>query len=280
LLASVTVSDRIEPLSPTEPGAARQLAWDYTRLAEAYLTRPDYSGSAIDRILDITGLTTGTRAIDLGAGAGHLTLRLAERGWDVLAMEPNPAMRERGIGRTATFANVQWIDGVMEQTGQPDAAFLACTYGSSFGVVDRLSALREAARLLDDRGWFVCVFNHRDLDDPLQREIEAFIASRLPGYDYGVRREDQTPVIASSRLFGPVVQFDTPITHVRPVEEWLEAWRSHATLQRQAGDAFPAMVDGIGDIVRSRGEVVAVPYLTRVWLAPRLPRTAPARATS
>ena len=246
----------------------RHLEWDYTPLADAYLSRPDYADTAIDQIGEMIGSDRGTRALDAGAGAGHLTIKLAERGWAVTALEPNAAMRAHGIRRTARFPNVRWLDGLMEDTGQPARSFSVSTYGSSFGVVDRLTTLREAARVLEDAGWFVCVFNHRVLEDPLQREIEAFIGSCLPNYSYGERRQDQSAIINQSGLFERAVMIESPATHDQPVTDWIEAWRSHGTLQRQAGDRFPAIVDGIAAIVsRTCSDRIQVPYVTRAWVA-------------
>ena len=256
-------------------GSTRNLQWDYTALADAYVSRPDYADAAIDRCMELTGLAPGARVLDLGAGAGHLTIKLAERGCDVLALEPNEAMRAHGIRRTQRFARVRWVDGVMEGTGEPGESFAACTCGSSFGVADRLATLHEVARLLRDGGWFACLFNHRQLDDPLQKEIEDYIRSCIPDYRYGSRREDQSAIIASSRLFEPATEIAAPVTHRVPVDEWIGAWRSHATLQRQAGDGFTRIVEGIAAIVaRACSDCVEVPYVTRGWVARALTRRA------
>ena len=42
--------------------------WDYTKLADAYLKRPDYSETAIDAMLSIAGLKGNSRICDIGAG--------------------------------------------------------------------------------------------------------------------------------------------------------------------------------------------------------------------
>lgn len=246
----------------------QKLDWDYTNLADSYVRRPDYAAAAIDRLMALVGPAATGAVIDLGAGAGHLTDALAQRGCDVVALEPNDAMRGHGIARTARHSTVRWMDGRMEATGLPANSFSLATCGSSFGVVDRAETLAEVARLLVPGGWFACLWNHRDLDDPLQREIETFIATSVPGYDYGTRREDQTAVIDASGLFKAVDIIEAPILHRKPTAEWVEAWRSHATLQRQTGARFNAIVDGIAAIVHARcGETVDVPYTTRVWAA-------------
>ena len=39
-------------------------------------------------------------------------------------------------------------------------------------------------------GWFACMWNHRDVEDPIQKNIENIITSFIPNYDYGLRRQD------------------------------------------------------------------------------------------
>ena len=193
---------------------------------------------------------------------------LAARGMAVVAVEPNDAMRGNGIKRTAELATVSWFEGTGEATGQAAEAFDLVTFGSSFNVCDRQQALKETARILKPRGWFACMWNHRHLDDPIQARIEAIIKERVPGYGYGTRREDQTAVIDASTLFGPVVHLDARVTHQQRVEDCLEAWRSHATLERQAGARFPEVISAIEDYLGSLGSAsIQVPYSTNIWVA-------------
>lgn len=241
--------------------------WDYTLLADAYLKRPDYAPAAIDAMLRVANLNQG-KACDVGAGVAHLTLMLAERGLDVNAVEPNDAMRANGSKRTATLKNVQWFEGTGEQTGQPDHAFDIVTFGSSFNVCDRPLALKETARLLKPQGWFACMWNHRGLDDEIQARIESIISANVPGYGYGTRREDQTAVINASGLFKDVVRVSADVAHEQSIEECIEAWRSHATLARQAGDRFLQVVDEIAAYLKGLGRnSIDIPYSTNIWMA-------------
>ncbi|MBL0141876.1 MAG: methyltransferase domain-containing protein [Betaproteobacteria bacterium] len=244
--------------------------WDYTALADAYLKRPDYADAAIDAMLAVMTVRRGDRVCDVGAGVAHLALPLAKRGLFVDAVEPNDAMRGHGIARTQHLEGVRWHEGTGENTGQPSGAFRAVTFGSSFNVCDRPAALKESARILGHGGWFACLWNHRQLDDPVQARIEALIKGSVPDYGYGTRREDQTAVIDASGLFGPVVHLDSRVVHEQTAAECIEAWRSHATLQRQAGPAFGAVVEEIAGYVSGLPQgIVRVPYSTHVWVARR-----------
>ena len=243
--------------------------WDYTDLARAYLKRPDYADDAIDALVARARLARGASVCDVGAGVAHLTLKLLERGLVVVPVEPNDEMRRHGAERTrAQYPGVTWHEGTGEATGQPSACFDLVTFGSSFNVTDRPKALAETVRILKPRGWFACMYNHRDLDDPLQARIEAAIKRHLPNYGYGSRREDQTPVIDQSGLFGAVQHIEGRVVHRQSLGDCLEAWRSHATLERQAGARFGEVIDSIRAVLEAYGrDPIEVPYTTRVWLA-------------
>ncbi len=242
--------------------------WDYTELADAYLKRPDYAQVAIDKMLETAGVEQGDAVCDVGAGAAHLTIKLAEYGLKVCAVEPNDAMRANGIKRTAQFQNVSWHEGVGEHTGMEDNAFGLVTFGSSFNVCDRQLALRESARILKPNGWFACMWNHRDLEDPLQQEIETVLKKNIKDYSYGTRREDQTIVIEESGLFGEVIHLEGTVVHEIPAKDFIEGWKSHGTVYRQSPEKFNLINEEIKKLVESVGtEKVKVPYTTRIWMA-------------
>ena len=242
--------------------------WDYTTLAEAYVRRPDYSGEVVRALVSIAGVNAGDVVCDVGAGVAHLTLMLAQAGLVVDAVEPNDAMRNIGSTRTRVHEDVRWFDGVGEATGRPSNHYGLVTFGSSFNVCDRAKALVESKRMLRDRGWFACLWNHRNLEDPIQNSIENIIKSRVPGYGYGSRREDQTAVIEGSGLFEPVVHVSGSVIHRQSVAACVEAWRSHATLERQAGESFPLVIGDIHDFLHGLGVAeISIPYTTNSWIA-------------
>lgn len=248
-----------------------KLEWDYTQLADAYRRRPPYSAALLGDLAHELNGRPGLKVCDMGAGTGNLTIPLALRGFEVSAVEPNAAMRRIGQGRTAGFPGVKWHIATAEDTGLPALHFDAVTFGSSFNLVERDQALRESWRILRHGGRLACLWNFRDLNDPLQRQIEQVIHSFLPTYRYGTRRDDQTPLIEMGDLFRVTKTLER--NHVQSVNpaDWLEAWRSHATLRRQAGDLFEAILQAIEALLPdSGGELMDVRYVTRAWLARRV----------
>jgi len=242
--------------------------WDYTGLAEAYLNRPDYSSYAIDNMIKIMGLKPGNKVADIGAGVAHLTLHLLRNGLDVIAIEPNNDMRNTGINRTNGIENLEWIEATCENTNQKSAKFDAVFYGSSFNVCDKNSAFDEAYRILKKNGWIAIMFNHRDLEDNIQKEIEQIIFNYIPDYDYGSRRIDQTFALMESIYFREVLHINSIVLHKQSINDVITAWRSHATLKRQAGKAFERIVDEIESYLLSLGcDSIEIPYRTNIWIS-------------
>ena len=244
--------------------------WDYTTLAQGYLKRPEYAPDALRQIFQIAGLHPGDTVCDIGAGVAHLTLPLAAFGCRVDAVEPNDAMRELGKRRTANLDGVQWFEGTGEDTGRPSGIYDFVSFGSSFNVCDRAKSLVETHRLLKPGKWFVCLWNHRNLEDPVLRAIEGIIREASPDYAYGTRREDQTEVITASGLFTDITPVQGAVRHRQTPEDIVEAWRSHSTLHRQACEKFDAIVARIEKYVTGLGQAeIEIPYTTHAWVARR-----------
>ncbi|WP_291325417.1 class I SAM-dependent methyltransferase [Desulfovibrio sp. UCD-KL4C] len=242
--------------------------WDYTKLADAYLKRPEYAPELLDKLFDIAEISKNSKVCDIGAGAAHLTIPMVLKGFSVDAVEPNDAMRANGIKRTAHFDNVSWFEGTGENTGRPFGEYDFVSFGSSFNVCDRSLAMKEIVRLLKSNKWFTCMWNHRQLDDPIQQEIENIIKKYIQDYGYGTRRENQTKVIEESGLFSNITEETGIIVHTQQIVDVVEAWRSHGTLHRQAGDSFHKIIEDIEKyLVSLKTESIQVPYMTRAWIA-------------
>ncbi|MBW3762546.1 class I SAM-dependent methyltransferase [Aeromonas jandaei] len=245
-----------------------KVEWDYTEHAQHYDKRADYSELAISKLIAMTECQRDKLTADIGAGTGKLTKELLKLGLEVISVEPNAAMREFGIKNTLG-QKVEWRVGTGEETGIKDKSVQAAFFGSSFNVVDQQKALVEVKRILEPNGWFACMWNHRDLDEKIQKDIEVIIKKKIHNYSYGSRREDPTEAINTSGLFGGVRKIEERFITEMTRDEILIAWKSHATLRREAGsDAiFDSIISDIEHYLSLIPEPVLVPYFTRIYTA-------------
>ena len=110
------------------------------------------------------------------------------------------------------------------------------------------------------------MWNHRDLEDPTQKMIENIIRSQISTYEYGSRRESPRPILESSGYFDQVIKIEELFDVTMGRDEIIDAWRSHATLSRQAGDLFQSIISKIENSVHEMSHC-KIPYYTRIWAA-------------
>ncbi len=131
--------------------------------------RPDYPEAAVDRLLEALGRPE--RVLDVGAGTGKLTRPLLARGLSVVAVEPAAAMREV-LARTGAEIH----DARADALPLADRSVDAVVAGQAFHWFATPAALAEFARVLTPDGRLGLVWNRRDLNQPLQRELGGLMA--------------------------------------------------------------------------------------------------------
>ncbi len=241
--------------------------WDYTDHASYYSARPNYADGVIDELVRHVGAVPSEsyRVADIGAGTGNLTLMLLQRGLRCVAVEPNAEMRRHGVQRTAPW-ETPWIEGHGEQTGLVAHSINWVTMGSSFNTMDRPRALAECHRILRPQGCFTCMWNHRDLNDPVQHEIESLIRRLVPAYEAGTRREDQTEILQASGLFSEIRYIEGWQVVRQRRQDYVDAWRSTRNLKIHAVDRFDQVIVAIDRALESR-PILELRYTTRSWTA-------------
>ncbi len=166
----------------------------FTSRADDYAAhRPAYGDDVIQFVLE--GLGPRPRVADLGAGTGISSRLLAAHGAQVLAVEPNAAMRERA----QPIPGVTFVDGTAESTTLSAASVDAATAFQAFHWFRVPEAVAEIGRIVRPGGQGALVLNERDernafaaafgdivrryaLDDTERRRMESMDAfERLPG---------------------------------------------------------------------------------------------------
>ena len=111
--------------------------------------RPDYAPAVVGAIAAELGIAAGSPVLDLAAGTGKLTRALLALGLDVVAVEPQPQLREV----LATSVGQERVrEGVAEAIPLPDASVAAVTVADAFHWFDHALALAEIGRVLRPGG--------------------------------------------------------------------------------------------------------------------------------
>jgi SAM-dependent methyltransferase len=225
--------------------------------AEAYERfRPGYPAEAV---VWVAG-ETPRRVLDVGAGTGKLTRVLLAGRHEVVAVEPDTAMRN---AFAALLPQVDVVAGSAEALPFPDRSFDVVVTGQAFHWFDLDRALPEIARVLRADGTFGVLANLRDESVAWVAELGAV----LHGEDgTGYSHEGDEPE-SFGPLFGPVEHADFAHVHELDVEGLvgLAASRSYAlTLPEAEREALLARVETLGrrEAQRTGDGRLALPYVT------------------
>ncbi|WP_319456442.1 MULTISPECIES: class I SAM-dependent methyltransferase [unclassified Mycobacterium] len=137
-------------------GARQRRSLSFGEEAAAYERgRPSYPPEAIDWLLP-----PGARdVLDLGAGTGKLTIRLVERGLEVVAVDPIPEMLEV---LSSSLPDTPALLGTAEEIPLPDDSVDSVLVAQAWHWFDPVRAVKEVTRVLRPGGRLGLVWNTRD----------------------------------------------------------------------------------------------------------------------
>lgn len=141
-------------------------AGDYAR------HRPSYPSAAFDAVLADLAADARTAA-DIGAGTGISARLLADRGFDVTAIEPNAAMR----AAAEPNPRIMWRDATGESTGLPDHSLDLILCAQAFHWLNPDAALAEFRRVLRPGGRIALVWNIHDESWPASRTFKSIMVT-------------------------------------------------------------------------------------------------------
>ncbi len=189
------------------------------RVGDYVRARPSYPAGLIDLLRTECRLPNGGSIADLGSGTGILTAQLLEAGYEVFAVEPNPAMAEAATTALGHLLGFHRVDRPAESTELPDAAVDLVVAAQAFHWFDVDRARVEVRRILRPEGAVALIWNsRRTTGTALAEAYEAMLARWADGYERISRRWGDAQAIG--RFFG----HDDWVQHKLP---------NHQTLDRE-----------------------------------------------
>ena len=130
----------------------------FTGKAEVYAkARPGYPQQAIDYICTL--VPDHAVFADIGAGTGKLTLPLAQRGYQIYAVEPNTDMRSQLTEVLAPYPNVHIVAGTAETTTLTEHSVDAVICAQALHWFDLHLFREECRRIGKADGIAIAVYN-------------------------------------------------------------------------------------------------------------------------
>jgi ubiquinone/menaquinone biosynthesis C-methylase UbiE len=153
-------------------------AWYYARY------RPKYPPSLVKVLREQFRLDGTGRLLDLGCGPGPVAIALAHLFEEVVAMDPDGAMRAEGerIARERGVSNIEWRYGGSKDLTSALGQFRLVTMGNSFHWMDRTRTLDALYDLVTDGGGIAVVGEGARIPPPPMTPWRAAINTVLKRY--------------------------------------------------------------------------------------------------
>jgi SAM-dependent methyltransferase len=153
-------------------------AWYYSRF------RPKYPPSLVRLLREHFRLDGTGRLLDLGCGPGPVAIALAHLFEEVIAVDPDDAMRAEGerIARERGITNIEWRFGGSKDLSPALGQFRLVTMGNSFHWMDRARTLDALYNLVTDGGGIAVVGEGAPIPPPPPTRWRAAINTVLKRY--------------------------------------------------------------------------------------------------
>ncbi len=226
-------------------------------------SRPDYPAEAIEWLAEVLGLGSRSLVVEIGAGTGKLTRKIAPRCRAVVAVEPLAEMRRELALRLPT---ARVVAGLAEALPLRAGSATAVICAQAFHWFANPDALGEIHRVLTPGGRLGLVWNQRDESVEWVRRIGDIletIEGDAPRYRSGRWRD----VLRSEALFGSPRLADFGTEQVGSAEMVVDRIASTSLVARLPRERRDEILAEVRRLARGAGRDAAVhlPYVTHAF---------------
>lgn len=138
----------------------------FSNRVDAYVKyRPDYPSAVFDHLDEKLGFSRADVVADIGSGTGKFTADLLRRGYTVLAIEPNPEMRQAAEEVLSGAPGFTSMAASAEATSLDAASVDWIVSAQAFHWFDADACRQEFRRILRPDGQVVLIWNKRHAEE-------------------------------------------------------------------------------------------------------------------
>lgn len=247
--------------------------------AELYdRARPTYPPALVDELVALTGVGRGGRVLEIGPGTGQLTVPLAERGTEIVAVELGGHMAAVAQRKLARFPSAQVVLSAFEDWPLPPSPFDLVVSATAWHWIDPTVRVTKAANALRPDGALALITTHHIAGGTDEFWIEAQECYERwdPATESGLRlpAPEQIPAptdeLDASGRFGDVTlrRYERDIGY--STNEYLDTLMTYSGHRALESRPQAALLDCIARLMDSRyGGYIVKRYLHQLAVARR-----------
>lgn len=251
------------PTGLAEPRASAARVFD--RIAGLYdQARPGYPPEAVIDLVQICGVDSSSRVLEIGCGTGQLTRDLAASGARIVCVESGSSLADAARANLSRWPNVEVITTKFEDFDSPASSFDLVVSATAFHWIDPEVSYAKAAMLLEERGKLALLTNahsrggtHTDerIAEPI-RQLHRRLAPEVGDWDFPTTKDIQQRAHAGGDIASVWARVERKLSDPPSVEQlfgpptvetypWLATYDRDAYLAMLSSQSSYALMDQV-----------------------------------
>ena len=248
----------------------------FDQAADAYdEARPGYPPELIDKLVEAAHLPARVRILEIGCGTGQITRPLAERGYEIVAVELGENLARMATANLAPFPNVQVIHNSFEEWVADKPPFDLVLSAQAFHWIDPEIGYPKIRHLLKDSGQLAVVYNlFRGGSGAIYQDLDAVYRDRFPHRDEqealpSLQRSVERTMasIHDSGLFSEPTMCDHPWVETYTTDRYVKLLESFSDHRNMDESARMQLIDEVRTVIDNHGGTIDRPLLATLFLA-------------
>lgn len=241
--------------------------------------RPGYPDAMFDDVVALSGILDGGWVLEIGPGTGQVTLPLARRGFNILAIELGAHMAALARQNLADYPQVAIQVGAFEDADLPAGAFDLVISATAFHWINPAVRYHKVAAALKPGGALALCWN-KHVQSPNSRGffeatqpfyVRAFSSDQWEDLQWSHELPPTERLeIEQSGLFGPVAVREYFWEQEYTAQSYIDVLNTYSNHRLLPDDARQRLLDGIANLIDTRySGRITKGYLTLLCVAQR-----------